>query len=192
MKFKIGLRPQYEYDGKWRDAKMTLITVPIKGSAPFIRPAIYTHLGPLITQPDMKTGEAYVGASPYLDQMGLSDEFYKMTLAGRARRLQRARAQSIQRTERDVCRRRRLDRLRPQWCDADPPGGLRLKRTGAGDDVGDGVEGNPPDRRPGPHLQSAAGLHAELQHQPREHDGRLAADPRQVSPLHLQRVVGHQ
>jgi len=81
MKFKIGLRPQYEYDGKWRDAKMTLITVPIKGSAPFIRPAIYTHLGPVITQPDMKTGEAYVGASPYLDQMGLSDEFYKMTLA---------------------------------------------------------------------------------------------------------------
>jgi acyl-homoserine-lactone acylase len=81
MKFRLSPSPQYEYDGKWRDAKMTFIQVPIKDSSPFMRPAIYTHLGPVITQPDLKTGVAYVGASPYLDSMGLSEEFYKLAMA---------------------------------------------------------------------------------------------------------------
>jgi acyl-homoserine lactone acylase PvdQ len=81
MKLKIGLKPQYEYDGKWRDAKVAFISVPVKDSPAVLRPAIYTHLGPVITPPDMKTGEAYVGASPYLEQTGLSEQFYKMTMA---------------------------------------------------------------------------------------------------------------
>ena len=81
MKFKMGLPPKYEYDGKWRVAKMKFITVEIKDAPSFVRPAIYTHLGPLLTQPDAKTGEAYVGASPYLEQTGLSEEFFRMTMA---------------------------------------------------------------------------------------------------------------
>jgi acyl-homoserine-lactone acylase len=80
MKIKMGLPPKYEYDGKWRVAKMRFITVDIKGAPAFVRPALYTHLGPLLTEPDRKTGEAYVGASPYLDSMGLSDEFFRMAM----------------------------------------------------------------------------------------------------------------
>src|SRR5580704_14820645 len=80
MKFKMGLPPKYEYDGKWRVAKMRFITVEIKDAPAFVRPALYTHLGPLLTEPDRKTGEAYVGASPYLDSMGLSDEFFRMAM----------------------------------------------------------------------------------------------------------------
>ena len=81
MKFKMGLPPKYLYDGKWRTAKMHFITIEMKDAPSFVRPALYTHLGPVLTEPDKKTGEAYVGASPYLDQMGLSDEFYRMTMA---------------------------------------------------------------------------------------------------------------
>jgi acyl-homoserine-lactone acylase len=81
MKFKVGIQTKYEYDGKWRVAKMRFITVEIKDSAPRVRPALYTHLGPLLTEPNAKTGEGYVGASPYLNQMGLSEEFYRMAMA---------------------------------------------------------------------------------------------------------------
>jgi acyl-homoserine lactone acylase PvdQ len=85
MKMKIGLPPQYEYDGQWRDAKAALISIPVKDARPVVRPAIYTHLGPVITPPDAKTGVAYVGASPYFDRMGLSEQFYRMTMARNVR-----------------------------------------------------------------------------------------------------------
>jgi acyl-homoserine-lactone acylase len=81
MKFRMSPKPQYEYDGKWRDAKMTFIQFAVKGGSPVLRPALYTHLGPVITAPDRKTGVAYVGASPYFEAMGLSEEFYKMAMA---------------------------------------------------------------------------------------------------------------
>ncbi|MEX2285959.1 MAG: penicillin acylase family protein [Planctomycetaceae bacterium] len=79
--FKLGLPPKYEYDGQWRDAKIVPITVPVKDSAPVVRPAIYTHLGPVVGEPDLKTGRALVGASPYFDQFGLAEESYRMAMA---------------------------------------------------------------------------------------------------------------
>jgi acyl-homoserine-lactone acylase len=81
MKFRMSPKPQYEYDGKWRDAKMTFIGFDVKDGSSVIRPALYTHLGPVISAPDRKTGTAYVGASPYFDAMGLSEQFYKMAMA---------------------------------------------------------------------------------------------------------------
>ncbi len=81
MKFRLGLPPQYEYDGKWRDARIEPITIRVKDSDPVVKPAIYTHLGPVISEPDLKTGRAYVGASPYLDQMGLLEQSYRMAMA---------------------------------------------------------------------------------------------------------------
>jgi acyl-homoserine-lactone acylase len=81
MKFKLGIRPMYEYDGKMRAAKMKFITIECKDAPPSVRPALFTHLGPLLSEPDRKTGEAYVGASPYLERMGLSEEFFRMTMA---------------------------------------------------------------------------------------------------------------
>ena len=50
MKFKLGSPPKYEYDGKWRKAKMKFIAVRHQGLPPFVRPRIYTHLGPVITR----------------------------------------------------------------------------------------------------------------------------------------------
>lgn len=87
MKFKLGLPPKYEYDGQWRDVKIVPISIPVKGSSSVIRPAIYTHLGPVISEPDFKTGRAYVGASPYFEQTGLFEQSYRMATATSAHEL---------------------------------------------------------------------------------------------------------
>jgi len=83
MKIRIFPKPQYEYDGEWRDAKMAMIEVPVKDAEPVKRPAFYTHLGPVMAEPDMAKGTAMVGASPYFEeQVGLFQQQYRMAKAG--------------------------------------------------------------------------------------------------------------
>lgn len=81
MKFRLGLPPQYQYDDQWRDVRVESITIRVKDSSPVVKPALTTHLGPVISAPDFKTGQAYVGASPYLEQMGLLEQSYQMAMA---------------------------------------------------------------------------------------------------------------
>jgi acyl-homoserine-lactone acylase len=81
MKFRLGLPPQYQYDGQWRNVRVESITIRVKGSSPVVKPALYTHLGPVISEPNLETGQAYVGASPYLEQMGLLEQSYQMAMA---------------------------------------------------------------------------------------------------------------
>jgi acyl-homoserine lactone acylase PvdQ len=87
VKLKIGLVPMYEYDGEWRKAELKLINIPVKDADPVRRPAIYTHLGPLVSEPDKQKGTAYVGASPYLNSMRLLEQFYLMNTARNAQEL---------------------------------------------------------------------------------------------------------
>ena len=87
IKVKQGVIPEYEYDGKWRTMELKLFAIPVKGSKPVIKPALYTHLGPVIEEPDFKKGTAYVGASPYMESTGLLEQFYKMTNAQNAQEL---------------------------------------------------------------------------------------------------------
>lgn len=81
MKFRLAPRPEYEYDGQWKPVTIESFTIPVRGSDPVTRPAFYTHLGPVISTPDMASGTAYVGASPYFDQTGLYEQFDKMARA---------------------------------------------------------------------------------------------------------------
>lgn len=81
IKFRLAPLPQYEYDGQWKPITIEMMTIPVLGKAPVIKPAFYTHLGPVVSEPDLKTGVAYVGASPYLEQTGLYDQFYQMAMA---------------------------------------------------------------------------------------------------------------
>jgi acyl-homoserine lactone acylase PvdQ len=81
MKFRIAPRPEYEYDGQWRPVTIEQVTIPVRGGEPVTRPVFSTHLGPVIAPPDMATGTAYVGASPYLDQTGLYEQFDRMARA---------------------------------------------------------------------------------------------------------------
>lgn len=85
IKLKLGFAPQYEYDGEWRKAELKMISIPVKDGDPVRRPAIYTHLGPLVSQPDLKNGTALVGASPYFNSMRLLEQFYEMNTAKSAR-----------------------------------------------------------------------------------------------------------
>ncbi len=88
----IRMKPQlqYQYDGEWKDAEATLISIPVKDSTPVVRPAAYTHLGPLMSPPDLKQGKAFVGASPYFKQTGLFEQFYRMVMAKTAHELYEA------------------------------------------------------------------------------------------------------
>ncbi len=81
IKFRAEPRPQYEYDGEWRDIRVEKFTIGVKESEAVERMAFYTHLGPVLGAPDMKTGTAYVGASPYWEQTGLYEQFYAMAHA---------------------------------------------------------------------------------------------------------------
>jgi len=81
MKFRVTPRPEYEYDGQWRPVSIEQVTIPVRGTEPVTRPIFSTHLGPVISTPDMATGTAYVGASPYLDQTGLYEQFDRMARA---------------------------------------------------------------------------------------------------------------
>lgn len=84
--YMLKLNPQnpvqYEYDGAWRDAEVTTITIPVKGSEPVQRMAAYTHLGPVIGEPDLASHVAYVGASPYFEMTSLFEELYRLCTAG--------------------------------------------------------------------------------------------------------------
>lgn len=81
MQLRLEPRPQYLYDDQWRDLEVKEFSIPVAASKMVKRTALYTHLGPVVSEPDPMIGIAYVGASPYLTQTGLYDQFYKMAMA---------------------------------------------------------------------------------------------------------------
>ncbi len=81
MKIRMTPAPQYEYDGEWRSIEVKNFAIPVMGGKSISMPALYTHLGPVVGEPDVKNGVAYVGASPYFDQTGLYDQFYRIAKA---------------------------------------------------------------------------------------------------------------
>lgn len=87
IKFRVLPKPQYEYDGQWRDVEVKLLNIPVKGKSSVTRPAFYTHLGPVMAEPDMARGVAYVGASPYFEQTLLFEQSYRMAKAKSVRDL---------------------------------------------------------------------------------------------------------
>jgi acyl-homoserine-lactone acylase len=80
IRFRTEPTPQYEYDGAWRALRVENYTIPVKDGEATTRAAYFTHLGPVVSEPDFATGVAYVGASPYLDQTGLYEQFYAMAM----------------------------------------------------------------------------------------------------------------
>jgi acyl-homoserine lactone acylase PvdQ len=72
---------QYEYDGKWLTFEGKAISIDVKGKDAVVKPALYSIYGPLVAEPDLKRGIAYCGACPYLDQMGVFEQMFKMATA---------------------------------------------------------------------------------------------------------------
>jgi len=82
MKIRVFPKPQYEYDGEWRDATVTSIEIPVKGGGTVKQPAFYTHLGPVMKEPDLVKGTAMVGASPYFEEkINLFEQSWNMAVS---------------------------------------------------------------------------------------------------------------
>jgi acyl-homoserine-lactone acylase len=75
-------RLEYLYDGVWKPMREGEFTFKVKDAEPVRATFRYTHLGPVISGIDAEKKVAYVGASPYTEQVGLYEQFYEM---GRAR-----------------------------------------------------------------------------------------------------------
>jgi len=78
MKVRMKSQLEYEYDGEWKPFKMEMYAIPVKGSVPVLRPALYSHLGPVIEAPDLKKGTALVGAAPLVTMSGMMEQGYAM------------------------------------------------------------------------------------------------------------------
>lgn len=81
IQFRVTPAPEYQYDGEWKPVEIETYSIPVQGGEPITKRAYFTHLGPVISEPDMKTGTAFVGASPYTQQTGLYAQFYNMAKA---------------------------------------------------------------------------------------------------------------
>ncbi len=81
IKFRANPLPEYLYDDQWRKIRIEKFKIPVKDSEPIEKTALYTHLGPVVSEPDLANGIAFVGASPYLEQTGLYQQFYAMAQA---------------------------------------------------------------------------------------------------------------
>lgn len=83
--YEVKINPQnplqYEYDGEMHTAELSMVTIPVKDGKPVQRPVAYTLHGMVVSEPDMEKGVVYVGATPYLDAMGLFEQTYRMCKA---------------------------------------------------------------------------------------------------------------
>lgn len=78
MKVRMKSQLEYEYDGQWKPFKVEMFAIGVKGSTPVLKPALYSHLGPVIEAPDLKNGTALVGAAPLVTMSGMMDQGYAM------------------------------------------------------------------------------------------------------------------
>jgi acyl-homoserine lactone acylase PvdQ len=81
---------QYRYDGKWRDMQVRKekIGVKVENRVDWRDVEIeYTHHGPVVAR---KGGKAYTMAIPYAEEVGLTDQIYKMSLARNLEEMKRA------------------------------------------------------------------------------------------------------
>jgi len=69
---------QYRYDGEWRDITVERVEIKVNGAEPVVREIESTHHGPIL----LREGDrAYAMACPYLDQIGLMEQLYRMNMA---------------------------------------------------------------------------------------------------------------
>ena len=85
MTMRAGKTPEYLYDGEWRAAEQVEFTIAVKDADPVIRPAVYTHLGPVMKVSDKDAGKVFVGASPLLESTQMMQQAWKMVTSTNVR-----------------------------------------------------------------------------------------------------------
>ncbi len=81
MKIRLNPLPEYEYDGQWKPFTAELVSIPVKGADAVQKPALFSHLGPVISEPDLKQGTVLVGAAPMIGMTGLMQQGYEMVMS---------------------------------------------------------------------------------------------------------------
>lgn len=74
-------QPEYLYDGEWRKATKVDFSIRVKDEDPVIRPAVFTHLGPVMKFSGDAGSKAYVGAAPLLESTKIMQQAWKMVTA---------------------------------------------------------------------------------------------------------------
>ncbi len=69
---------QYQYDGAWRGMRTETHTIPVRGGEPVSFELEFTHHGPVIGRDGDK---AFSLACPYLHEIGLIEQLYRMQTA---------------------------------------------------------------------------------------------------------------
>jgi acyl-homoserine-lactone acylase len=69
---------QYRYDGEWREMTTRDVTINVAGGEPVTRTVESTHHGPVMLR---EGNRAYTMACPYLDQVDLVTQLYRMGTA---------------------------------------------------------------------------------------------------------------
>ncbi|MCA9010518.1 MAG: penicillin acylase family protein [Planctomycetaceae bacterium] len=85
MTMRAGTTPEYLYDGEWRAAQQVEFTINVKDGDPVVRPAVYTHLGPVMKVSDKQPGKAFVGAAPLLNSTEMLQQAWKMVTSRNVR-----------------------------------------------------------------------------------------------------------
>ena len=69
---------QYKFDGQWKEMTVRKETIKVKAGDRLVPSEVeieYTHHGPVVAR---KGGKAYTMAIPYINEIGLTDQVYKM------------------------------------------------------------------------------------------------------------------
>ncbi len=72
---------QYRFDGQWREMTVRRVSIGVKKDNAVVPSEVeieYTHHGPVVAR---KGAKAYSMAIPYINEVGLSDQIYKMFTA---------------------------------------------------------------------------------------------------------------
>jgi len=69
---------QYRYDGEWRDMAVREVRIDVRGREPEIRELHVSHHGPIVRREGHR---AYAVATPYIDEVGFTTQFYHMCRA---------------------------------------------------------------------------------------------------------------
>lgn len=69
---------RYRYDGGWRTFTRETVTIPVKGAKPVVRTLERSHHGPIALR---EGNTAYAIACPYLGEIDLATQFYRMMTA---------------------------------------------------------------------------------------------------------------
>lgn len=80
-----GESPEYLYDGEWRKVDVVPVTINVAGEDPVVRPAMFTHLGPVMKASEDDPSKVWVGAAPLMEATEMMQQAWAMVMSTNVR-----------------------------------------------------------------------------------------------------------